>query len=398
MKKVLFTTLSIIAVAAMMLVSCKKDDNKGNGKDDNKEQVPEGPKNLWTAAEEANAILVFQYWANYAWAPYAGYDNVEAAEFPNLAYADGVYTITYAEASPARWQSQFFMHPDPTKAPVALEAGKNYEVSVTLESNQEINPFAKFTAYGPEGPKHEGAAFKEWGNANDCKGFALGAEPVVLKTVIAGSDVENVHWTFDFGTHPANTVIKISKITIIETEAEIGSDPEPAPFAVVVNGDLGDWGGVAELTTAATSRIRAWKATSDEKNVYFYFALRKNRIDGKKLTIGFNTDKDATTGSLTDDNSMKGCEAIVKHIIPFTNATDFLKGTGSGNGVATDGTATENAAICWGLDMGEDAASDASNIYLEVRIPKAVLALPAGEIEVGASYDYYFTNYTALTL
>ena len=57
MKKVLFTTLSIIAVAAMMLVSCKKDepkpdDNKGNT--DPAETVDEELVGTWTIVGEAN--------------------------------------------------------------------------------------------------------------------------------------------------------------------------------------------------------------------------------------------------------------------------------------------------------------------------------------------------------
>ena len=40
MKKVLFTTMSIIAVAAMMLVSCKKDNGTDNGKDNGKDNKP----------------------------------------------------------------------------------------------------------------------------------------------------------------------------------------------------------------------------------------------------------------------------------------------------------------------------------------------------------------------
>ena len=399
--------LSVCLMAGLAVVGCKKDDGKDSkdgGKDNTPEQ-PAEPVNLWAEAEEAGAIVFFQYYANYAWSPYEGYDNAEGAEFQNVAVENGVYTVTYEGGSPSRWQSQFYMRPDPAKHPIALEAGKNYEVTFTLESNFDINAFAKFCAYGADGPKHEGAAFKEWGAANDCKGIALKANtPVTIKEVVAGAAVDNINFTFDFGTHGANTVIKVSAISIKETEDEIGGEGAPEPFALVVNGDTGDWGGVAEQVSGASSRIRAWKVTSDAENVYFYFAIRKNRADsGRKLVIGFNTDKDATTGALTDNNNMKGCEAIVSGILPFTNASGaaelvMLTGAGSGDATSTAGDKAENAAFCWGLDMGEAMSADASNVYLEVSIRKAALALPAGEIEVGASYDYYFTNYATVTL
>ena len=169
------------------------------------------------------------------------------------------------------------------------------------------------------------------------------------------------------------------------------------PVKITIDGDMSEWAEVDALNTAATSRIRGWKVASDAENLYFYFALRKDRADnGRKLVIGFNTDKDATTGKLTDNNNMKGCEAIVKDIIPCTNASGaantFLTGTGSGTAISTAGAETANAAICWGVDTG-----DADNVFVELSVPKAALALPAGEIQVGASYEYYFTEYSALT-
>lgn len=60
MKKVLFTTLSIIAVAAMMMVSCKKepvekpDDNKEEQKPEDDPKVDEDLVGTWTIVGEAN--------------------------------------------------------------------------------------------------------------------------------------------------------------------------------------------------------------------------------------------------------------------------------------------------------------------------------------------------------
>jgi len=183
--------------------------------------------------------------------------------------------------------------------------------------------------------------------------------------------------------------------------AEIGGGFEPA---IAVDGDLSDWADVAEFTSEANSRIRTWKVTSDAKNVYVLVSMRKNRADkGRKLTIGFNTDKDATTGKFTDNNNMKGCEAVAYQLIPFTNASG--EAPVCVNGVLTEdkvySTAeaeTAGVVSVYAYDDGSDLASDSSNICLEISIPKSALALPATEIQVGASYDYYFTGYQAVTL
>ena len=60
MKKVLFTTLSIIAVAAMMLVSCKKDEPKPDNKDPETptEEVDPELVGTWTIVGEANGWTV----------------------------------------------------------------------------------------------------------------------------------------------------------------------------------------------------------------------------------------------------------------------------------------------------------------------------------------------------
>ena len=66
MKKVLFTTMSIIAVAAMMLVSCKKDngtdDNKDKGKTDDQTQVDPNAPVQGTSAWSVVGTLLESNW------------------------------------------------------------------------------------------------------------------------------------------------------------------------------------------------------------------------------------------------------------------------------------------------------------------------------------------------
>ena len=137
MKKVLFTTMSIIAAAAMMMVSCKKDDPKDNGKDNGGEQQEQKvddelvgtwtitgeaqgwaadggvamteSKNVWTAAEVAVKGEGFKFVKDGAWtinlgaSPKTGStqkfdDDVEfdlEKDGDNIAgVKDGIYSVT----------------------------------------------------------------------------------------------------------------------------------------------------------------------------------------------------------------------------------------------------------------------------------------------------------------
>lgn len=183
-------------------------------------------------------------------------------------------------------------------------------------------------------------------------------------------------------------------------QAHTGDAPAPAPTGIKIDGDFSDWDGIEAFASEATSRIREWKISSDDDNVYVYVAMRKNRAESsKKLVIGFNTDNDAATGSLTDNNNMKGCEAIARNIIPFISSTEGITGADSGSEVVSTAGATETGVVVVNAVPGtEDASSDSANCYLELSIPKAKLALPATAISVGCSYDYYFTGYKSVTL
>lgn len=170
---------------------------------------------------------------------------------------------------------------------------------------------------------------------------------------------------------------------------------------IKIDGDLSDWSDITAYASSANSRIREWKFYADNDNVYFYIALRKNRADSsKKLVIGFNTDNDSTTGTLTDNNEMKGCEAIARNLVPFTDSnTAAFTGTATGEVVSTAGETASDVVVVWAVPGTEDASSDSSNAYLELSIPKAKLGLPTGTaISIGPSYDYYFAGYQSITL
>ena len=181
---------------------------------------------------------------------------------------------------------------------------------------------------------------------------------------------------------------------------------EEVSTGITIDGDMSDWAAIEGFSSEQSSRIREWKFSSDDANVYIYCAMRANRADNsRKLVVGFNTDNDAATGSLTDNNNMKGCEALANTIIPFTNASGasaltFVNGVDAGSKIfgvgaeaAVEGAVTVFAAANYG-----DLSSDSSNVEIELSIPKDKLNLPAGAMSVACSYDYYWTGFKSVTL
>ena len=293
---------------------------------------------------------------------------------------------------------------------VMAEEGTFY-VEIDLASDTKTIKFTKITRVGVIGD----ALATGWGEDVE---LAYDEEKHVFSgpiTFVEGGSWKvrfNNGWDYSYGgtleapvydgDNFANPGAGTYTVTADFTDAAAFTVEEGAPFvpAIAIDGDLTDWADIAEFTSAADSRIRKWKVTSDAKNVYVLLALRRDRADNsRKLTIGFNTDKDAATGKYSDDNNMKGCEAVAYKLVPFTNASG-ADPVGV-NGVLTDAKvySTAEAESAGPVNVFAcDKEGDSDNVYLEVSIAKSALALPAGEIEIGASYDYYFAGYQAVTL
>ncbi len=206
------------------------------------------------------------------------------------------------------------------------------------------------------------------------------------------------------GGDPAAVAITAGQKITYDFNAGTGTIESAAVSGITIDGNLSDWDGITAFSSSANSRIREWKYSSDAENVYFYFAMRKNRVDsGRKLVIGFDIDE---TGSLTDNNNLKSAEAIARNIIPFTNAsgaTELTVVTGTDAGsevVSTSGEASTGVVNVYAVAGTEDISTDSSNAYVELSIPKAKLGLPAAgtTIKIGASYDYYFAGWQEITL
>ncbi len=172
--------------------------------------------------------------------------------------------------------------------------------------------------------------------------------------------------------------------------------------AITVDGDMSDWAGIAAFASSQNSRIREWKFTSDSKNVYFQFKMRKNRAYYKPLVMGFNTDNDEATGSSYDSGKINGLEAIVT-AYPFTNASSGVapvpvSGLDENSKVEFAGASTKSIVSVASYDEGASISDDASNIYVELSIPRSAMNLASGSITVGCAFDYYVTGTQSVTV
>lgn len=180
-----------------------------------------------------------------------------------------------------------------------------------------------------------------------------------------------------------------------------------APYIPVISidGDMTDWDGISSLPITKSGKIRDWKFKSDSQQVYFYFALRKNRVDNsRQLYIGFDTDNDSSTGSST--YGISGLEGYIK-AMPYTNDSGAstlvpVEGFDTSSEVhAIGGGTTSGNVKIWDYDAGENPSSDSSNVYIELSIPKDKLNLPASgtTITVYGVYEWgWDTGAQSLTL
>ena len=172
----------------------------------------------------------------------------------------------------------------------------------------------------------------------------------------------------------------------------------PPVEPITIDGNMYDWDSFTLMNGTTTSRIRSWKFTSSNDNLYFFFVLRENKMrTAYNLLLGFDFDD---TGAYTDNNNMKNCEILLS-MQPFTNVD-------AGTPVCVNGdvsTATVNGVSvtgikAYGYDPDPAATGDSADYHLEISVPKSVLTgLPAsGDVNVAGSYEYYWTGFQVLAL
>ena len=95
----------------------------------------------------------------------------------------------------------------------------------------------------------------------------------LLGSIQAGSGNYTIDVTDDYafvGLRSADGAIYVDKI---EIAWEPSGDVPPAPTGIKIDGDFSDWADISELASTGTSRIRSWKFSSDDDNLYFYLVV-----------------------------------------------------------------------------------------------------------------------------
>ena len=163
----------------------------------------------------------------------------------------------------------------------------------------------------------------------------------------------------------------------------------PAATGITIDGDFDDWKDIEEFASTQNTRIRWWKFTSDEDNVYFMFKLRGDRL-GKKLHIGFDTDKDESTGG--SFGNVAGVDVGVLSYPVTEGTTTFVSGYDPA--AELGGEVNANLVYCAG-GMGSDEEG-----YVELKISRAALGLTTSgaSISIGCAYDWYVTGKQTVTL
>lgn len=187
---------------------------------------------------------------------------------PKYTYQNGVFVVSLPEATTDQWQAQ--MHVELDKA-IALTADKTYDFSVILTSTT----------------KHPGVTVKvqQKGDDNlfiDMQRVALDAnEPKsIWFSNVAGVDISDLKFAFDFGGNAANTDITIESFVIKDHANDDGTVvpevQEPEPSWVGVDSDDNIWKG-ATFTNSFFYANPDWSARPNPELV----------VDGNAYTLTF---------------------------------------------------------------------------------------------------------------
>ena len=228
--------------------------------------------NLWKAIDAAGATHYY-YYLNPGWAETPIHGDTESDEYPYLTKTQSTYRLAYTKATTERWQCQFFMMPKEANA-IALDPNKKYNFKMTLGASTPLNCFFKLLTYGPNGPKHEGAAIWEPEGYPDNVKLTEAFAPVVLEHEISGIEASNLNLVFDFGTSPANVYIYIKDIIIEEVA------PSVSEFIALEDNTESTF----EAIVAAVVPNKGIIVTDGAKNLYV-FGPKTYPVVGDKVSI-----------------------------------------------------------------------------------------------------------------
>lgn len=187
--------------------------------------------------------------------------------------------------------------------------------------------------------------------------------------------------------------------------------------AINIDGSFTDWeasGVVSGVNTS--SKITAWKYTSDAKNIYFYAVVPKSALtydvgrDGYRkenyFYVGFDFDNDDKTGSGSASGGLGNGYDARAVVYPYTGMTEgtieYIIGKDSRSSAAYCPTATSSAewesASSW-ESIYTAAAASGDNTIVEFMVPRAKIGYPSkGTITVNLSFNYSAVGREAITI
>ena len=195
---------------------------------------------------------IFRYYAHGdAWEGY----NVEEMTYTNDGNKKFVVTLPYE--SNQRWQAQFQLQ---NLGGVSTQAGKNYDFSIKLKANQDLN-----------------SATVKLTDATDDTNFYFDeviplegdTEYLLAKSNMEGKDIAQLHLVFDFGGCQAGTVVEITDMVLKDYAFDDGAGQPDE------NGGGGGEEGKDKFDWNYDAASNLWKAVDDGSAfdaVGYYFA------------------------------------------------------------------------------------------------------------------------------
>ena len=170
------------------------------------------------------------------------------------------FVVTLPHESNQRWQAQFQLQ---NLGGVSTQAGKNYDFSIKLKANQDLN-----------------SATVKLTDATDDTNFYFDeviplegdTEYLLVKSNMEGKDIEKFHLVFDFGGCQAGTVVEITDMVLKDHAYDDGAgQPEEEEGG---GGQGGGEGGKDKFDWNYDSASNLWKVVDDNLayELGYYFA------------------------------------------------------------------------------------------------------------------------------
>lgn len=247
--------------------------------------------NLWKPADENHTL---SYWYAPGWSQIADPETVENGP---------EYILTLPEATTDQWQAQFFINPT---NPVILEASKNYDFSVVINTNNDLPGLTlKLTDVTDDG----NFLFTER------EKFEAG-ETVYYLTDLPGIDApDGVKMVFDFGGNAADTEVSISRIvvkdhaiddgTVLPDEPEEPVEPESGAH-YDITGATNLWRSMTYTMSFYTAHGGSWEGLpdtgfeADDKNYVYRLTMPEATDSQWQRQVAFHTTMSSSAENFYD--------------------------------------------------------------------------------------------------